>query len=88
MEDTVVFLTQEVFILVKFPIAYYNRKCASHFRRETANDNKQFKEIKTWISNTYLDQTKLPGYCCKQSILPSLNKGSLTVTLTIPLNDH
>ena len=28
------------------------RKC--HFRRETANENKQFKETKPLISNAYL----------------------------------
>ena len=33
----------------------YNKKCANHFRREIANENKQFKEIKTWISNSYFN---------------------------------
>ena len=29
-------------------------KCASHFCRQTANENKQFKETKTWISKSWL----------------------------------
>jgi len=29
-------------------------KLENHFGRETAKENKPFKETKTWISNSYL----------------------------------
>ena len=31
-------------ILIIFPLLLKNKKCVSHFRRETAKENKQFKE--------------------------------------------
>jgi len=34
----------------KFLLLFLNKKCASYFSRETANDNKQFKETKTLIA--------------------------------------
>ena len=37
LKDTVVFLTRKEFISVSFSIASFNKKCASHVCRETAN---------------------------------------------------
>jgi len=51
MENTVVLFTQKVFIS---PSLLISKKCASNFRRETANKNKQFKETKTLIFKLYL----------------------------------
>ena len=44
VEDTFVFLTQKVFISANFSNASSINKCASNFRKETANGNKHFKE--------------------------------------------
>ena len=35
---------------------------ASHFRRETTKENKQFKETETCISNSYLVGKSFTGY--------------------------
>ena len=43
----------------------FSKKCASRFCRETTNENKQFKETKTWISNFYLIRKSLEGDCCE-----------------------
>ena len=40
VENTVVFLTRKMFS----PLHLINKKCASHFHREAANENKHFKE--------------------------------------------
>ena len=58
-----------------------SKKCASHFLRDTANENKQFKQTKIWKSNLYLIRQlllralKWIGHChlCKEN------------TLTVPL---
>ena len=50
MEDNVVFLIRKVSISDNFFTSPYKQ---SHFRRENPNYNKQFKETKTWISNSY-----------------------------------
>ena len=47
MEDIIVFLIGNV-----FNSDNSDRKCASHFRRQPANENKQLKETKTWESNS------------------------------------
>ena len=39
-------------------------KCASQFHRETANENKQFKEIKTLISNSNYSIRSFQGNHC------------------------
>ena len=44
------------------------RSSAIHFRRETANENKQYLETKTWISNSYLIRQSFQGYCLKSDI--------------------
>ena len=43
-------------ISVNFSIGYYKQQIRkSHFRRETANENKQFKKPKTLTSHNELD---------------------------------
>ena len=47
-----------------------NEKCASHFRRETASENKQFKETNLWylIQTWTLNRQHFLGYWCKSGI--------------------
>ena len=72
----------KVFISVSFTIALIiNKKCASHFRRETINENKQPKETKT-MSNSYLIRKGFQGYLCKSGIVIRTVKITLTVSLT------
>ena len=40
VEDTIVFLTPTVFISASSPLQFVWINCTSHFRRETANENK------------------------------------------------
>ena len=54
--------------LYVFPLLLISNKCASHSRRETANKNKQFKEIKTLISNLHFIRHRFQGYRCKSAI--------------------
>jgi len=65
-----------VFISVSFLIATYKQK--SHFRRETANENKQFnlkhKKYNLIFKGTVVNRA-----------LPYLHGGSLEVMLTVPL---
>ena len=68
VEDTVFFRTQKVFIFVSFFIASFKKKCARYFRRKTSKENKQFKETKTWKSNSYLIRQSLQGYRCESAI--------------------
>ena len=49
VEDNVVFLTRKVSNSDNF---FINNKCASLFCIETAKENKEFKETKSWISNS------------------------------------
>ena len=59
--------------------------CASHFRGETANEKKQFKETKTCISiHTWLDNA-FKSTVVNQALL-SLHGLSLEITLTVPLS--
>ena len=51
--------------------------------RETAHENKQFKETKTWISNSYLITQSFQAYRCKQ--IGHCHQ-ALQITLTVPLN--
>ena len=59
MEDDFLFLTRICLLLWVSPLLLINMKCASDLCRETANENKQVKEAKTWISNSYLIEKKL-----------------------------
>ena len=43
--------------------------CVSHFGRETTNENKQFKETKTLISNIQFDHTEVSSVPCKSGIV-------------------
>ena len=48
-------LTQKQLVSKHFSIFSYNcNKWVIHFCGENANENKQFKELKTWISDLYL----------------------------------
>ena len=54
MEDTIIFLTQKVFIYVS-PFHLIRKKCASHFLRET--ENNRLKEQKHWyLTHTWSDK--------------------------------
>ena len=56
-----------------------SKKCASHFCREIANDNKQFKERKTRISNSYLIRLRFQVYCSKSGTVIFAMKGHMTL---------
>ena len=47
------FLTRKRFKSDNFSIASDKQKCAGHLYKETANENKQFKETKIMISNSF-----------------------------------
>ena len=49
-EDTAVFRLNKCLFLRVFPLLLIKKEITSHFRIETANESKQFKETKTWIS--------------------------------------
>ena len=66
VEDIVVFLTRKSVYFCEF---LFSKKCASHVRTDTANENKQFKETKTLISNSYLIRKGFQGYHCKSDIV-------------------
>ena len=74
-----------VFLLEKcFSISSYKQEIfASHFRRKTSNENKQFKEKKPWISNLYLIRQSFKGTVVNRALL-SLHGGSLEITRTVP----
>ena len=55
--NIVVFLSRKVFISVSLSLLLANKKCGSHFRRETAE--KKRKKIKSIESQFILNQTKL-----------------------------
>ena len=60
VEDTIVYLTQKLFFFsVNISIVPYKEK--SYICRETANENKQFKQTKKWISNLYLIRQSIQG---------------------------
>ena len=76
------FLTQKVFISVRFSVASHKQEmCVSHYHRETVNENKHFKERKTLVSSSYLIRQTYVNRA-----LPSLHEGSLEITRTVPLN--
>ena len=49
-------------------LSFTDEKCASHFCRETANENKQLKETKSLISHFYLIRQSFQGHQCKSGI--------------------
>ena len=70
VKDIIVFLTKKVLISVNFSfLSLISKKCASHFRREPAITNKQFKGTKTLKSNSYLISHSFKGYLCKSEIV-------------------
>ena len=75
-----------MFIFAMFSIASINKKYASHFRREPANENKQFKELKKheYLVHTWSDKA-LKGTVVNRA-LAFLHGDSLEITLTVPLS--
>ena len=67
------------------PLFLIITKCESHFHREIANKNNQFKETKTLISNLYLIRQSFKGTVVNRAS-PFLHGGSLEITITVPLN--
>ena len=47
--------------------------------------NKQFKETKTWISYSYFIRHSVKETVINRE-MPSLNEGSLEITLTLPVS--
>ena len=88
VEETVVFLNKK--FLRVFPLVFINKECACHchFRREIANENKQFKETYTWIPSSYSWSDKAFEETAANRALPSLHRGSLEITLTVLLNKY
>ena len=58
-------LLEKCLFLWVSPLPLINEKCAGYICRETANENKQFKETKTLISDSYLIRHSFQGYRCK-----------------------
>ena len=58
-----------------------NKNRTIHFRRETANENEQFKETKTLNSNLNLIRQSFLRYRCKSGIALKLR-----YHLTVPIN--
>ena len=67
VEDIVVYDKGGFFLWVS-PLLLINKKFASLFCRETASENKQFKETQTLISNSNLIRQSFQGYLCKSDI--------------------
>ena len=65
---TSLFRLEKCLILWISPLFLVSKKCASHFCRETANEKKQSKESKTWISNSHLIRQSFYGYRCKSGM--------------------
>ena len=83
VEDNVVFLKSVYFC----EFLDLNKKCASHFCWETANENKHFKKhknrnlIHTWSDKAFKDTVL-------NRVFPSVHGGSLRITLTVPLSTY
>ena len=68
------------------PLIRIKKKCVSHFCREPAYENKQFKKTKkTWIYNSYLIRQSFWGYRCELDIA-IFCKGTNEITHTVLLN--
>ena len=65
---SILFWLEKCLFLKVSSLLLIDKKFASQFRRETAIENEQFKETKTWISNSYLIRQSFKGYCCKTGI--------------------
>ena len=74
-DKNVVFRTRKLFILWVSPLLLINKKCTSLFHREPENENKQFKETKRLIPNSFLSRQSFQGCRFKSG-------GSLEITLT------
>ena len=65
---SILFWLEKCLFLKVSSLLLIDKKFASQFRRETAIENEQFKETKTWISNSYLIRQSFYGYSCKTGI--------------------
>ena len=83
-DKKIVFWLEKCLFLWVSPLLLINMECASHFCREPANENKQLKK-KSLISFTYLIREKAFKGTIVNQTSPSLNEGSLEITLTVPL---
>ena len=77
MEDTVGFSNSSLIIS---PLLLISKKCARHLYKETANENKQFKETKIMISNSFFIRKSFHG------IVVNLCMESLGIALGNSLN--
>ena len=85
MKDNGVFLTRKVFIYVMFSIASHNREMCDSFlqRIHKWKKNSLFKQKHRYLIHTWSDKATLVNRA-----LPSFYRGSLEITLTIPLTQH
>ena len=60
------FVLKKCLFLSISPLLLINKKCASHFRRKTANENKQ--QQLTLMYNSYLIRQSFWGFGCKSNI--------------------
>ena len=77
-----------MFISDNFPLLFINNKYASQLGIEPANENKQFKETKTWILyliNSYLMRQSFKEYREKSGIVIFAWRVTYNYTLTVPL---
>ena len=65
-------------------LLFISKKCASHFRRETSNENKQLKETKTMINNLYLSDKAFKGTVVNR-VLPSWPGVLLEIMFAVPI---
>ena len=86
VEDTTVFLTQKVFFFLWVnQLLLKKKECGSHYHREPTNENKQFRETKSLISNSYFTrEIAFKGTVVKRTF-PSLLVGSIKIMLAVPL---
>ena len=66
---------------MSFYIAFINKKCASHFRKETANE-KKVEKYKSLISNSYMKDKTFNATLVNRAP-PSLHGGSLELMFTV-----
>ena len=79
------FSLNKCFFLWVSPLLLKKKECGSHNHRELTNENKQFRETKSLISNSYfIRELAFKGTVVKRTF-PSLLVGSIKIVLTVPL---
>ena len=79
------FSLNKCFFLWVSPLLLKKKECGSHYHRELTNENKQFRETKSLISNSYfIRELAFKGTVVKRTF-PSLLVGSVKIVLTVPL---